>query len=78
MTERCNTCRFWSEMLAQANGGPVEAYCLAEGGPYSGHYTTGRQHCDKWKHGLFGAIDSPPNYGEVARAAYEAEEDAPL
>lgn len=70
----CGTCRFWSEMCAQAMGGPLEALCLSQTGPKAGKYTTTRATCDAWKSGHHGAVDSPPNYGEVAMAAYEAEE----
>jgi hypothetical protein len=73
----CDNCRFWSQMVAQSIGGrSVEALCLAEGGPLSGKYTTGRQSCAGWKSGYLGAVDDPPNYGEETRAAYEAEEGA--
>lgn len=32
--QRCETCRFWSDKLAQALGGPLEAYCLSGDGPF--------------------------------------------
>ena len=74
----CQTCRFWSEMLAQSIGcGPVEAVCLSQTGPRHGKYTTGRMTCSEWKSGHHGAVDAPPNYGEFAVAAYEAEEREP-
>lgn len=73
-TGRCANCRFWSEMIARAYGGcPVEALCLAEGGPKQGSYVRERDTCTTWKSGHFGAVDSPPNYGEYARALYETE-----
>jgi len=76
-TRNCAGCRFWSEMIAQSiGGGPVEALCLADKGPRSGKYTTGRVTCDAWKSGHLGAVDDPPNYGEETRAAYAAEEGA--
>jgi len=68
-------CRFWSEMVAQFIGtGPIEALCLSESSPNFSQYTMGRMTCDAWKSNHHGAVDSPPNYGELARAAYEAEE----
>ena len=71
----CGNCRFWSEMVAQSiGGGPMEALCLSETGPKASKYTTGRMSCEMWKSNHYGAVDSPPNYGEDARAAYEAEE----
>jgi hypothetical protein len=74
----CVTCRYWSEMVAQAWGaGPMEALCLSETGPKAGKYTTEKASCEAWKSGHHGAVDSPPNYGEEARAAYEAEEVTP-
>lgn len=75
---KCKTCRFWSEMVAQAHGGgPVEALCLAEGGPLSGRYTPGFGRCAGWKHDELGKVDDPPNYGEWNRAAY-IEAEGPL
>lgn len=74
---KCGDCRFWSEMVAQSiGGGPVEALCLSQKSAHSGHYTTERMRCEAWKHNEFGAIDSPPNYGEFAVAAYEEAEGA--
>ena len=52
----------------------MEALCLSQPGPKAGKYTTGRMGCDAWKSGHYGAVDSPPNYGEHAVAAYAAEE----
>lgn len=76
-TRDCRGCRFWSEMIAQSiGGGPVQALCLSEGGPFKGKYTSGRQTCDAWKSGHLGAVDDPPDYGEKIRAAYAAEEGA--
>lgn len=75
-TRNCAGCRFWSEMIAQCiGGGPVTAMCLAESGRYAGKYTAAHQRCDSWRSGHFGAVDDPPNYGEVTRAMYD-EEDA--
>lgn len=77
MRKTCSNCRFWSEMCARSiGGGPMEALCLADG-PQPGKYTTQGQYCPAWKSNHFGAIDSPPNYGEHTRAAYEAEDGAP-
>jgi hypothetical protein len=74
-THNCAGCRFWSEMVAMSHGGGVvQALCLAEKGPYSGKYVTGRATCELWKSGHFGAVDDPPNYGEDVRAAYAEEE----
>ncbi len=76
-TRNCAGCRFWSEMLAKADGGgPVKAMCLADGGPLSGKYVSARQSCNSWKSGHHGAVDDPPNFGEETRAAYAAEEAA--
>ena len=71
----CENCRFWSQMCAQAvGGGPVEALCLANNGPFSSKYTTGKFRCDGFKQDLFGKVDDPPNYGEFTRAEYERAE----
>ena len=75
MNKSCGGCRYWSDMVAQAvGGGPVEALCLSDDGPRHGKYTTERMSCEKWAHNLYGAVDSPPNYGEEARAAYAIED----
>ena len=42
---RCNTCSAWSELIARAHGGPVEAMCLKPDSPMTGKYTTGRHGC---------------------------------
>lgn len=64
-TKNCKGCRYWSEMLAQSiGGGPVQAFCLAQGGPMSGRYTSGRQTCPAWASGHYGAIDTPGYTGQ--------------
>lgn len=68
----CSGCRYWSEMIAQSIGGrDVEAMCLApEGSPAKGKYMVGSQTCAAYAKNTHGAVDDPPDYGEVARAAY--------
>lgn len=74
-TKDCRGCRFWSEMIAKAEGAAVMALCLApEPAPLGGQYTSGRMKCDAWKSGHLGVVDDPPDYGEAVRAAYDAEE----
>jgi len=71
----CEHCRYWSQMCAQSIGcGPIEALCLADGGPYSSRYVTAAMSCAALASDHFGKVDDPPNYGEHSRAAYEAEE----
>ena len=42
----CQSCRYWSEMIAQATGGkPVEAYCLNSISPNYQTFTTGNKTC---------------------------------
>ncbi len=73
-TKDCNGCRFWSEMIAKAEGGgPVEALCLSDTGPNKGKYVSGRATCEAWASGHHGAVDDPPNYGEETRALYKRE-----
>lgn len=72
---KCENCRFWSQMCAQSIGyGPVEALCLAPNGPHHGKYKGSNDRCPSWKINTHGAWDEPPDYGETARTAYEAEE----
>lgn len=56
-TRNCAGCRYWSEMLAQARGGRVEAMCLATDQPT--RYTPGWHTCESWQSGYMGAIDEP-------------------
>jgi hypothetical protein len=78
MKNECETCRFWSQMIAQSIGcGPIEALCLAPGGPMHGKFMRASDRCPWWKENTHGAYDEPPDYGERARAAYEAEESIP-
>lgn len=78
----CDGCRFWSDMIARAGGGTTnprgdtEALCLAKGGPNFGRYTTQDMVCTAFARDTAGKVDSPPNYGEEARMAYEAEANA--
>lgn len=60
--ETCETCFFWSEMLAQSVGSGIQAICLAPDGPKHGKYTGRREACAL--HQLLpsdqlGACDSP-------------------
>ena len=68
--KECATCRFWSSLLAQAEGGgPVEAVCLRRASPNFQRFISGNGYCEQWKENAFGAIDEP---GAVE--AYEEEE----
>lgn len=73
-TQNCKGCRFWSEMIAQANGDGVTAMCINSGSPEKGKYKADYQKCDKWASGHYGAIDSPGEAEEIARLY--TEEDA--
>jgi hypothetical protein len=71
----CYNCRFWSERLAQSNGGAaIEAYCLGKDGPLYGKYTTGNQACMKWASNYNGAVDDPVHDGKDAYRGESAEE----
>jgi hypothetical protein len=58
-TKNCAGCRYWSEMIAKCDGGPVVAMCLAPNAKTKGQYWSARMSCDSWASGEFGAIDSP-------------------
>jgi hypothetical protein len=59
-TPDCAGCRYWSEMIAMAHGGPVKAMCIAPAGsPKRIGYTNGRDTCSAWASGYDGAIDEP-------------------
>ena len=68
-TRDCKGCRYWSEMIAQAQGGTVTALCLNGGGPRHGQYTAGYGRCDQWASGHLGAIDEPGQDPNVYREA---------
>jgi len=54
----CKGCRYWSEMLARTEGGPVMAYCLApKAKPNT--WKSGTFTCAEWASGFDGAIDEP-------------------
>jgi hypothetical protein len=64
-TRNCKGCKFWSEMIARAiGGGPVQAMCLAQGGPYSSVYTTASTTCASYQPGYDGAVDQPGGYDD--------------
>lgn len=64
----CEMCRHWSEMLGRG----TRAVCLSPDGPRALQYTLASFRCDKYAKNYYGAVDSPPNYGKTARAAYES------
>lgn len=56
-----------------AEGGVVKALCLAAAGPKTSTFVAGDDFCEAFARNSHGAVDDPPNYGEIARAAYEKE-----
>lgn len=59
-TRNCFGCRYWSEMIAFAQGGPVKALCLGpDGQAPRGEYRAGTETCQAWASGHLGAIDEP-------------------
>lgn len=68
---RCENCRFWSQMCARSVGsGPIEALCLAEGGEKKGRFVPSDGSCGGFKLNYLGSVDDPPNYGEHVREEY--------
>lgn len=55
----CDTCRHWSEMVAQCKGGLIQALCLHPTAIDFSEYTTRYHSCDKWQDGHLGAVDQP-------------------
>lgn len=68
---KCQDCRYWSEMLAKADDGPVMAVCLCQQSKNKRQYTSGRNGCERGKESVFGAIDQPSHDPEGIRRAYE-------
>lgn len=57
----CQSCRFWSEMVARSGSFGVEALCLSITSESRNKYTPGSHTCTAWKSGHLGAIDEPGN-----------------
>jgi len=77
MTNDCNGCRYWSEMLAFCEGGgAVQAMCLCKDSKNYNKYTIGRSFCPEWKSGYLGAIDDPSEPGDETWRLYEQEDKA--
>jgi hypothetical protein len=75
---QCDTCRFWSEMIARAeNAGGIEAVCLCPESPAYSCFKFGRERCAHWKEGAIGAIDTPPHGLAIAYAQRDAEREGP-
>ncbi|MBV7408747.1 hypothetical protein [Maritimibacter sp. DP1N21-5] len=67
----CETCRYWSELIAHAQGGAVYAWCLNQTAPVPNaddRYTPSHHNCPQHAEATFGAIDMPG-----AAEAYEEE-----
>lgn len=59
-TKICETCRFWSQMVAQSIGcRPVEALCLDVDSPNRMKMVTGNATCIMWAENTKGAVDQP-------------------
>lgn len=54
----CQTCRYWSEMVASFTT-DLEAACLSGDGPHAGKMTPRWHSCPCWADGVLGAIDMP-------------------
>lgn len=68
-TRNCAGCRYWSEMIAKAEGLQVVAMCLAPSGPNRARYVGPRTTCDAWAAGDLGAIDEPGQDPNVYKEA---------
>jgi hypothetical protein len=54
----CSQCRFWSDRIARAHGGPLEAMCLALAGPQARKFVRAKHTCSAWKKNVDGAVDA--------------------
>jgi hypothetical protein len=57
--EKCESCRYWSEMIAQSEGYEVAALCLSSRSPHYSKYTIGKNGCNDWAENYLGAVDAP-------------------
>lgn len=71
----CSGCRYWSEMIAMVRGSETVAMCLGSG-PWQRKYTRAVQTCTAFAKNSAGAVDDPPNYGEVSRAEYDRQAES--
>ena len=55
----CQTCCYWSELIAKTRGGVLVAMCLAASGPRAWRYTREDAGCATWEESREGAIDDP-------------------
>ena len=47
---RCENCKYWSDLIAEANGcGPVKALCECVDSRWAGRMMTEFHSCDKWE-----------------------------
>lgn len=72
--KKCEDCRYWSDRIARARGGSLEAMCLGPDAlfPKRGEYTHRADRCQGWRSGHLGSIDDggdPARYEVEARAA---------
>lgn len=51
MEKRCNSCKFWSDLIAKSEAGTTVAMCLCDESPGKGKYTTKWGSCDKQESG---------------------------
>ena len=73
MTRTCETCRYWSELVAQLERGRLTALCLCKASTGHGRMTSEYAVCPMWAENKYGSVDAPPDDGATARAAYEQE-----
>lgn len=59
MAGHCANCRYWSGMVASADGFTVKALCLSTKSPHTGTYTSGGRTCAAWADAPHGPVDSP-------------------
>ena len=74
--EKCECCRFWSELVAKSKPGGIVALCLNSKSEFKGKYKLGSASCNQWASGHHGAVDDP-EIGEKAVRLYELEVPVP-
>lgn len=63
-TKDCRGCRYWSELNWRQRGSRApEAQCLNRNSRKAYLFTKGRDWCDDWVEGEYGAVDDPDNKG---------------
>lgn len=55
----CETCRYWSDLVARKRKNEIIALCLKTGAPFHARFCRARDYCPQWADGSRGSVDDP-------------------